>query len=204
MNKLGTVTSGNRVATQPGESSELGRGLPQMVLALIYPIILGLDRLATAALLRANGTFQYPTGLPCYPDSQTLRRFLLQAPPDFREQLHIFNDWLLQQFILWPEHRSRLILDLDSTVLTVFGRREGAAVGYNPGYRGKRSYCLIRWIDYRVPSPRPSPIRWERVPAGRVRAMVYSIPRTPHYFQGRSFPRNMPTIIPQHKAIRVA
>ena len=42
-------------------------------------------------------------------------------------------------------------------------------------------YCLIRWIDYRVPSPRPSPIRWERVPAGRVRAMVYSIPRTPQY-----------------------
>jgi hypothetical protein len=66
------------------------------------------------------------------------------------------------------------------------------------------TYCLIRWIDYRVPSPRPSPIRWERVPAGRVRAMVYSIPRTPHYFQGRSFPRNMPTIIPQHKAIGVA
>ena len=38
--------------------------LPQMLLALIYPIMLGLDRLETAALLRANGTFQYLTGLP--------------------------------------------------------------------------------------------------------------------------------------------
>jgi len=57
--------------------------LPQMVLALVYPIMLGLDRLETAALLRTNGTFQYLTGLPSYPDPQTLRRFLLQAPPNF-------------------------------------------------------------------------------------------------------------------------
>ncbi len=39
-----------------------------------------------------------------------------------------------------PAHRSRLIFDLDSTVVTVFGKQEDAAVGYNPRYRGKRSY----------------------------------------------------------------
>lgn len=121
--------------------------LPQMVLALIYPIMLGLDRLETAALLRANGTFQYLTGLPSYPDPQSLRRFLLHAPPDFREQLHSFNNWLLQQFIHRPDHRSRLILDLDSTVVTVFGRQEGAAVGYNPRYRGKRSYDPLLCLE---------------------------------------------------------
>ena len=121
--------------------------LPQMVLALIYPIMLGLDRLETAALLRRNGTFQYLTGLPNYPDPQTLRRFLLQAPPDFREQLHRFNDWLLAQFIHRPTHRSRLILDLDSTVLTVFGHQEGAEVGYNPRYRGKRSYDPLLCVE---------------------------------------------------------
>ena len=31
-----------------------------------------------------------------------------------------------------PEHRSRLIFDLDSSVPTVFGHQEGAEVGYNP------------------------------------------------------------------------
>ncbi len=51
-----------------------------MILALIYPIILGLDRLETASLLRSNGTFQYLTGLPSFPNPQTLRRFLLQRP----------------------------------------------------------------------------------------------------------------------------
>jgi hypothetical protein len=121
--------------------------LSQMLLALIYPIVLGLDRLETASLLRANGTFQYLTGLPSYPDPQTLRRFLLQAPPEFRQQLHRLNDRLLRQFIHQPEHRSRLILDLDSTVVTVFGRQEGAEVGYNPRYRGKRSYDPLLCLE---------------------------------------------------------
>lgn len=121
--------------------------LSQMLLALIYPIILGLDRLETAALLQTNGTFQYLTGLPSYPDPQTLRRFLLQAPPGFRQQLHRLNYRLLGRFIHQPEHRSRLILDLDSTVVTVFGRQEGAEVGYNPRYRGKRSYDPLLCLE---------------------------------------------------------
>lgn len=114
--------------------------ISQMILALVYPVVLGLDRIETASFLRANGTFQYLTGLPSFPDPQTLRRFLLHAPPRFREQLHHVNDRLLQYFIHLPEHRSRLLFDLDSTVVTVFGHQDGAAVGYNPRYRGKRSY----------------------------------------------------------------
>ena len=114
--------------------------LSQWILALVYPIVLGLDRLETASFLRSNSTFQYLTGLPSFPDPQTLRRFLLQAPTSFREQMHRVNDRLLQNFIHLPGHRSRLIFDLDSSVVTVFGRQENAAVGYNPRYRGKRSY----------------------------------------------------------------
>jgi hypothetical protein len=121
--------------------------LSQMLLALTYPILLGLDRLETASFLRNNGTFQYLTGLPGYPDPQSLRRFLLKAPPAFREQLHRLNDRLLQRFIHEPEHRSRLILDVDSTVVTVFGYQEGAAVGYNPRYRGKRSYDPLLCLE---------------------------------------------------------
>jgi len=121
--------------------------VPQMILALVYPIILGLDRIETASFLRSNGTFQYLTGLPSFPDPQTLRRFLLQAPYGFWEQLHRVNDRLLQKFIHVPEHRSRLILDLDSTVVTVFGRQDGAEVGYHPRYRGKRSYNPLLCIE---------------------------------------------------------
>ena len=83
--------------------------LSQMILALMYPIVLGLDRLETASFLRSNGTFQYLTGLPSFPDPQTLRRFLFQAPDSFLQQMHRMNDRLLQNFIHLPEHRSRLI-----------------------------------------------------------------------------------------------
>ena len=33
-----------------------------------------------------------------------------------------------------------MIFDLDSTVVTVFGNQQDAAIGYNPRYRGKKSY----------------------------------------------------------------
>jgi len=118
-----------------------------MILALVYPLILGLDRLETASFLRSNGTFQYLTGLPSFPDPQTLRRFLLHAPESLWEQIHRVNDRLLQNFIHLPDHRSRLILDLDSTVVTVFGHQEQTAVGYNPHYRGKRSYNPLLCIE---------------------------------------------------------
>ena len=113
--------------------------LSPMIMALVYPLVLGLDRLETASFLRSNGTFPYLTGLPSFPDPQTLRRFLHQAPDSFRQQMHRVNDRLLQDFIHLPHHRSRLILDLDSSVVTVFGRQEHAEVGYHPRYRGKRS-----------------------------------------------------------------
>jgi hypothetical protein len=69
----------------------------QMLLALVYPILLGLDRIETASFLRSNGTFQYLTGLPGFPDPQTLRRFLLKAPPSVWEHLHRANDQLLHK-----------------------------------------------------------------------------------------------------------
>jgi hypothetical protein len=33
-----------------------------------------------------------------------------------------------------------LIFDLDSTVLVLYGKQEGARIGYNPAKRGRRSY----------------------------------------------------------------
>jgi hypothetical protein len=121
--------------------------LPQMLLALVYPIVLGLDRIETASFLRSNGTFQYLTGLPSFPDPQAFRRFLRNAPAPFRQQFRRANDRLLQKFIHLPERRSRLIFDLDSTVVTVFGNQDGAEVGYHPKYRGKRSYNPLLCLE---------------------------------------------------------
>ena len=131
--------------------------LSQMILALVYSIVLGLDRLETASFLRFNGTFQYLTGLPSFPDPQTLRRFLHQAPDSFLEQMHRVNDRLLQSFIHRPDHRSRLIFDLDSSVVTVFGRQS----------RRRRS-ATIPVIEASVPTTRCC--AWKPTPP------IYGIP----------------------------
>jgi len=119
----------------------------QILLALTWPLILGLDRVETASLLRSNGTFQFLTGLPSFPDPQTLRRFLASAPRAFAAQVRCLNDRLLQFVSHLPHPRSRMILDLDSTVVTVFGHQQGAAVGYNPLHRGKKSYQPLLCVE---------------------------------------------------------
>jgi hypothetical protein len=112
----------------------------EMVLALLYPMILGLERIETTQLLRQNGVFQYLTGLPSYPDATTLRRFLLRAAPTALAQIRRVHDRFLRRMSVRPHRPARLLFDLDSTVLVVYGRQEQAKIGYNPVKRGRPSY----------------------------------------------------------------
>jgi hypothetical protein len=112
----------------------------EMVLALIYPMMLGLERLEATHLLRHNGVFQYLTGLPVYPNPTTLRRFLLHMAPSALPKLRKLHDRLLQQRLQQSTPRTRFIFDLDSTVVVLYGKQEEARVGYNPHKRGRPSY----------------------------------------------------------------
>jgi hypothetical protein len=112
----------------------------EMVLALLYPMILGLERIETTQLLRQNGVFQYLTGLPSYPDATTLRRFLLRVAPTMLPRLRALHDRLLREMLKRPQPLARLIFDLDSTVLVVYGKQEQARIGYNPIKPGRPSY----------------------------------------------------------------
>jgi hypothetical protein len=112
----------------------------EMLLALLYPMVLGLERIETTQLLRQNGVFQYLTGLPSYPDATSLRRFLLRAAPKALPKLRALHDRFLHRFTVrrWPP--TRVIFDVDSTVLVVYGKQEQARIGYNPIKRGRPSY----------------------------------------------------------------
>jgi len=123
--------------------------IAQMILALIYPMILGLDRLEAASFLRSNGVFRYLTGLPHFPNPTTLRRCLHHASPGLREQLVRLNDRLASQLLQNPHPRSRLVLDLDTTVLPVYGDHEAARRAYNPKRRGARSYEPLLAVESR-------------------------------------------------------
>lgn len=111
----------------------------EMLLALLYSIILGLERLETTHLLTHNGVFQYLTGLPAYPDATTLRRFLVRMAPIALPKLRTLHDRFLRR-VVGHEQRTRFIFDLDSTVLVLYGKQELARIGYNPHKRGRPSY----------------------------------------------------------------
>lgn len=112
----------------------------ELLLALLYPIILGLERIETTWLLQQNGVFQYLTGLPSYPNPSTLRRFLLRLAPAALPELRRLHDRFAVQMRARSRRPTRLVFDLDSTVVVVYGNQEHARVGYNPRKRGRPSY----------------------------------------------------------------
>ena len=112
----------------------------EMLLALLYPMVLGLERIETTQLLQQNGVFQFLTGLRSYPDPSTLRRFLLRVAPVALPQLRKLHDRFLSRMMARPRPLARLLFDLDSTVLVLYGKQEGARIGDNPSKPGRRSY----------------------------------------------------------------
>src|SRR3990167_3036032 len=85
--------------------------LSEMLLALMYPMILGLEKIEVSALLKTNGVFGYITGLPAFPDPQTFRRFLVRATPEILPQLRNAHDQLRTHFLCLPVTPSSFWID---------------------------------------------------------------------------------------------
>jgi hypothetical protein len=111
-----------------------------LILALLYAIMAGLRRINKTEILQYNGTFLSLLGLSRFPDQTTLRRFLKRLTPQAIRQLVALHDRLRAQLFPLPRRRTTLTFDLDSVVLTVYGKQQFARVGYNPKKRGRRSY----------------------------------------------------------------
>ncbi len=110
-----------------------------LLLALIYVQIAGLKRISKTEVLEYDGAFISLLGMERFPDPSSLRRFLQRLSPQTIRQLVRLHDRL--RAALSPTHqRSTLLFDLDSVVLTLYGRQQGARLGYNPKKKGRRSY----------------------------------------------------------------
>jgi hypothetical protein len=112
----------------------------ELIQALMYAIIMGLRRISTTEILKYNGAFLALLGLHQFPDQSTIRRFLKRLSPQAIRQLARLHDSFRAYLFSFPKKRTSLIFDLDSTVVIVYGRAEGARVGYNPKKPGRRSY----------------------------------------------------------------
>jgi len=111
-----------------------------LTVALLFAIIAGLRRLNKTEVLQYNGAFLSLLGLESFPEQTTFRRFLKRLTPDAVRQIVRVHDQLRRELSDMPKSPSSLIFDIDSVVLTLYGRQQGARVGYNPKKHGRRSY----------------------------------------------------------------
>lgn len=111
-----------------------------VIMALLFTIIAGFRRLNKTEVLQYNGTFLSLLGLTQFPEQSTLRRFLKRLPPATIRYIVRMHDQLRRDLFALPNPSSSLIFDIDSVVLTLYGRQQGARVGYNPKKHGRRSY----------------------------------------------------------------
>ena len=109
-------------------------------LALLFSVILGLRRLNKTDILQYNGAFLDMLGLERFPDQSTLRRFLKRLPGNTIRQWVRLHDSLRAHLFPLPRPRTSLVFDIDSSVFVIYGKAEGARVGYNPKKHGRRSY----------------------------------------------------------------
>ena len=113
----------------------------EVILTMIYIMVAGMKRISETRILPYNGYFQDLLGLSTFPEASTLRKFLKGLSMQEIEGLRRIHDMLRQKMFSLPRAPSSLVLDLDSTVLPLYGWQiEEAKVGYNPKKWGRPSY----------------------------------------------------------------
>jgi hypothetical protein len=114
--------------------------ITEQLFSLLYPVILGISRIEISKMLGHNGVFKMFIGLSRFPNPTTLRRFLVRSSDNILPQLIRLHNRLRKYFIDQIVPEKKLLVDMDSTVCTLYGHQEGAMKGYNPRARGRRSY----------------------------------------------------------------
>lgn len=110
---------------------------------LLFLLIVGIERLHKSDKLQYDGFFLALLGMEKVPDQSSLRRFLQRLSPPAIRQLVRLHDQLRVELFAYPNARSSLEFHLDSVVLTLYGKQQGARVGYNPKAKGRPSYHPI-------------------------------------------------------------
>lgn len=111
----------------------------ELVLSVIYAILFGFERMPHTSILGSDRAFLGITGLATYPEASSLWRFLMRLGENHITAILRMNQTYLRK-MLAIDPRKQAVIDMDSTVLTVYGHQEGARVGYNPTKPGRLSY----------------------------------------------------------------
>ena len=123
----------------------------ELLMCLIFTMVSGLKRISDTRILAYNRSFQTLLGLQRFPAETTLREFLKGITPHELAGIRKVHERLRAQLRAVPRERTSFTLDVDSTVLPLYGWTiQGARLGYNPRKRGRPSYHPMVGFDGRT------------------------------------------------------
>ena len=111
----------------------------QLMLAVVAASLCGVSRMSNIATFTSDILVKSLLDLPAGINKDVISTRFKALGEAGARRLEELNGRRLQRHFE-KETFPRLTLDADSTVKTVFGRQQGASVGYNPHKRGARSY----------------------------------------------------------------
>lgn len=114
-----------------------------LFLAHLFAVVAGVGRVENTQALVHNGLLPSLLGLSEFPHRKTLREFLHRFDPVHLESLQQAHDRWRAQWMRALGLAYSAVVDADTTTLTVFGRQEQTAVGFNRQYRGHASYAPL-------------------------------------------------------------
>jgi len=113
----------------------------RILLSAIAEITVGVDRLYHLNAIRNDAALTKALGLDQLPEESILRRGLIASSDREVERIR----GVISANLTKADQIDKVVeigLDIDSTVAAVYGKQEGAQVGYNPTKRGRPSYSI--------------------------------------------------------------
>ncbi len=111
----------------------------EMLLALLYAIIVGLDRVNTTQILQYNGAFQRIVGLTRFPNATALRRFLKRLRPRHIRQLVRLHDQLRHALFVRQEP-----LSSEAPSRVSFRKDVPVCAGQDPKAEARRNPMILQ------------------------------------------------------------
>lgn len=101
--------------------------------------ILGFSRFSHTTDLKDDQGYKKVKGTGKLPSEKVCRDLLKTLPDEALKELKSINKQILEIKSLTEEVRE-ICINIDDTVVTIFGNQEGSSVGYNPRYHGRPSF----------------------------------------------------------------